>query len=53
MKKPTKSDYTLTFIGNEKPPTKEEKVIPLGKTERFLHVKSQNTYGLFKRKSRF
>ena len=35
------------------PPTKEEKVIPLGKAERFPHVKSQNTYGLSKRKNRF
>jgi hypothetical protein len=43
-KEPTRADYTITFIGNERPPTKEEKVIPLGKTERFPPVKSQNTY---------
>ena len=52
-KAPTTADYTLTFTENERPPTKEEKVIPLGKNERYPPVKSQNTYGLFKRKSRF
>lgn len=52
-KAPTQADYTMTFIGEEKSPTKEEKVIPLGKTERFPHTKSQNTYGLYKRKNRF
>ncbi len=41
-------DYTPTFIYNEKPPTKEEKVVPLGKTERFSPLKSQNTLDYLK-----
>jgi hypothetical protein len=42
------SDYTPTFIYTEKPPTKEEKVVPFGKTERFSPLKSQNTLDYLK-----
>ncbi|MDQ3084536.1 MAG: hypothetical protein M3Q77_06940 [Thermoproteota archaeon] len=53
LKTGEKAGETLTFIEYEMPPATEEKVIPLSKSERFQPINSQNTYGLFKRKSKF
>jgi hypothetical protein len=52
LKTGDKPGETLTFIEIEKPPATKEKVITLGKSERFQPINSQNTYGLFKRKSK-
>lgn len=51
-KAPLKDTYEVTSTGNRKPPTREEKVIPLDKGERFPPIRSQNTSANYKRKNK-